>query len=77
MAMIDETVLVVGGTTPETITREDIIEAVRRQAWGWYEANKDTILFKRTVIIFPVTIRVKDCRRLFEMLFGPNPNMEI
>lgn len=41
--------------------------------WEWYEAHKDDTIIKRKVIIFSLTIKVKDLRELFVMLFGNPP----
>lgn len=38
--------------------------------WEWYRAHSDDVIVKRKIVVFSVTIRVKDLRGLFVMLFG-------
>lgn len=46
------------------------IAALNMVFWEWYHNHADTVLFKRKVLLFSVTIRVRDLRPLFVMLFG-------
>lgn len=41
--------------------------------WKWYFANSGDTIVKRKVLLFNVTIKVKDLKSLFVSLFGPPP----
>lgn len=41
--------------------------------WEWYHNHRDTVLLKRKVFLFSVTIRVRDLYELFVQLFGDEP----
>lgn len=41
--------------------------------WGWYRRHLDDMIVKRKVLIFSITIRVRDLYPLFVQLFGPEP----
>jgi hypothetical protein len=43
---------------------------VSAEFWRWYNAHSDQQLTKVKVWIFSKTVRVKDIRPLFELLFG-------
>ena len=46
--------------------------------WKWYHKHANDMILKRKIVIFSVTIRVRDLRVLFEQLFGPEPtNLDI
>jgi hypothetical protein len=46
--------------------------------WKWYHKHANDLIVKRKILIFSVTIRVRDLRVLFEQLFGPEPaNLDI
>jgi hypothetical protein len=38
--------------------------------WEWYRNHSDDVIIKRKIVLFSVTIRVRDLRALFEVLFG-------
>jgi hypothetical protein len=45
--------------------------------WRWYHSNKNVTLLqvRKRVLVIPITltVKVKDLRNLFELLFGPEP----
>lgn len=41
--------------------------------WEWFYKHQNDVLFKKTVVVFKITIKVKDLKALFEQLFGPQP----
>lgn len=41
--------------------------------WRWYHRHSNDMILKRKVLIFSVTIRVRDLNVLFVQLFGPEP----
>lgn len=41
--------------------------------WKWFHEHENDLILKRKILIFSVTIKVKDLRVLFEQLFGPEP----
>lgn len=41
--------------------------------WQWYHDHADDMIIKRKIVIFSVTIRVRDLYPLFVQLFGPEP----
>lgn len=70
MAMLDEAMVSVP-MGAQDISIDDIKAAIARQAWGWYYANQDDVIFSRRILGFwPVTIRVRDLHPLFIRLFG-------
>ena len=73
MAMIDEAIVAVP-LEPSDISVDSIRAAIARQAWAWYYAHPDTVIFqfrpKKLLGLVSFTIRVRDCYVLFVMLFG-------
>lgn len=46
--------------------------------WKWYHRHANDMILKRKILIFSVTIRVRDLHPLFVQLFGPEPaNLDI
>lgn len=41
--------------------------------WQWYHDHANDMILKRKLIVFQVTIRVRDLYPLFVQLFGPEP----
>ena len=41
--------------------------------WDWYFRHANDMILKRKILIFSVTIRVRDLHVLFVQLFGPEP----
>ena len=41
--------------------------------WGWYHDHANDMIVKRKILVFSVTIRVRDLHPLFVQLFGPEP----
>ena len=54
---------------------DQIVEAARKaigdDMWRWFRENQDVAVLKLNKWIFSWTLRVKDTRFLFELLFGP------
>jgi len=54
---------------------DQIVEAARSaiadDMWRWYNENKNVSILKIKKWIFSWTLKVKDTRFLFELLFGP------
>jgi hypothetical protein len=54
---------------------EQIVEAARKaiadDMWRWFRENQNVSIFTVKKWIFSWTIKVKDVRFLFELLFGP------
>jgi hypothetical protein len=43
---------------------------VKTFAWEWFRENADRVLFSRRVLIFSITIRLRDVRPLWVEVFG-------
>jgi hypothetical protein len=41
--------------------------------WEWYFKHSGDTIVKKTILVFKVTIKVKDVRPIFEQLFGNPP----
>lgn len=53
-------------------TDEEVVRArISALFWGWYEENMDQVVTKVDLFIFKKTVKVRDIRPIFEMLFGP------
>jgi hypothetical protein len=46
---------------------------INRYFWRWYDEHVKDVVFKKTIIVFKVTILVKDIKPVFVMLFGEKP----
>lgn len=52
----------------------DVLRSIAAVCWNWYHAHADDTVVKRKVLVFSVTIRVRDLEGVFFLLFGPDPN---
>lgn len=52
-------------------SEQGIKDAIARFFWEWFREHEDDVLIKKTIIFFSISIKVRDLRFLFEMLFGP------
>jgi hypothetical protein len=50
-----------------------IPEEYRRAFWTWYEAHQDAVMLRKRLLVFPVTVRVRDLRTVFGAVFGVPP----
>jgi hypothetical protein len=57
---------------PET-TVEHIRDFLAVMFWEWYKTNSDDRLVRVDWFIFHKTLKVADCKPVFELLFGPQP----
>ncbi len=77
MAVLQEVAITVPGSGAAGPVTDAVREVIRgelaRHFWRWYEQHREDVLLRRTVVIFKVTIRVRDLRDLFVMLFGAEP----
>lgn len=60
----------VGG---ENVLIDIFQELLREEAWEWFEENRDDELLRVRKWFFSFSVRVRDLRPLFEILFGPQP----
>lgn len=45
--------------------------------WGWYHRHARDTIIRRKILVFRVTILVKDLYPLFVQLFGPEPETTV
>jgi hypothetical protein len=50
-----------------------ILSVLGQFFWKWYYNNRGDTIVKRKILIFNVTIKVKDLKPLFVSLFGTPP----
>ena len=41
--------------------------------WGWYDQHEGQVVVRKSVLGFPIKVRVKHLRRFFEQIFGAHP----
>lgn len=57
---------------PETTT-DNIKRFLALMFWNWYQVNQDDKLVRIDYWIFHKTMKVRDLKPVFELLFGPQP----
>lgn len=58
---------------PAGVDTAAILRVLALFFWRWFQNNREDTLVKRRILIFSVTIKVKDLRPLFVSLFGEPP----
>lgn len=48
-------------------------DALATAFWRWYDTHQDDKVKSIKIWFFTHTVRIRDLRQVFEMLFGPHP----
>jgi hypothetical protein len=57
----------------ETMSGVSMPASVKRFMWEWFYQNSELTIYKLKVYFISKTVRVRDIRPVFELLFGPEP----
>lgn len=72
MAFIDQTLAT---ASTDYNLQSGVVGALRRKIasefWEWYQEHKDEAIKSRQLLLWRVTIRVRDLKGIFVQLFGP------
>jgi len=44
-----------------------------RGFWAWYDAHQTDVILRKRLLVFLVSVQVRDLRRVFEAVFGQHP----
>lgn len=58
---------------PAGVSVTVILSLLGKFFWKWYYLNRNDTILKKKIVVFNVTIKVKDLHHLFVALFGTPP----
>ena len=51
-------------------TRQGILNDIEAWVRTWYDSHKNTVLFKKRILLWTIEIKIKDCVGILRVIFG-------